>query len=283
MPTPSHQPLQTGSRRGRPASGPLFRSRRAAPPRGAGRWSLVESLLTSQPGPTERAHALTSQLLERHGVLTREAVAAEGVRGGFAAVYPVLRAMEEAGRIRRGYFVAGRGATQFALPAALDRLRTECEAPEQPHAIVLAATDPANPYGAAVRWPARPDSRAPSRQAGALVVLVDGEPTAYLGRGERSLLTWPTTDPPRAALIQRATAQALAGQVHQGRLWGLLLTTIDGQPARVSPLAPALEAAGFRWSHSGYSAAAARPRRYVRPGAGSSWRRGRLRSAPAPR
>jgi ATP-dependent Lhr-like helicase len=241
-----------GGRRGRPASGPLFRSRRAAPPRGAGRWSLVESLLISQPGPTERVHALTSQLLERHGVLTREAVAAEGVPGGFAAVYPVLRAMEEAGRLRRGYFVDGRGATQFALPAALDRLRTEREAPEQPRAVVLAATDPSNPYGAALRWPTRPDGRAPARSPGALVVLIDGEPAAYLGRGERSLLTWPAADPARAAMIQRATVEALGSLVRQGRLWGLLLATVVGPPARASPLAPALEAVGFRWSISGY-------------------------------
>src|SRR5204862_248410 len=126
-------------------------------------------------------------------------------------------------------------------PAALERLRAEREAPEQPRAVVLAATDPANPYGAALRWPARPDGRAPSRNAGALVVLVDGEPTAYLGRGERSLQTWPASDASRTDTIQRATAEALVSLVRQGRLWGLLLSTIDGQPARASTLAPALE------------------------------------------
>jgi ATP-dependent Lhr-like helicase len=212
----------------------------------------VRDLLTSQPTPTERSHALVRQLLERHGVLTREAVTAEGIPGGFAAVYPLLKALEEAGRIRRGYFVAGLGATQFALPAALDRLRALRDPAEQPVAVALAAADPANPYGAALPWPRRADQRTASRSAGALVILVDGELAAFLGRGERALLTWPPSDSVRAEAVARAVAETLAALVRRGRLLGLQLATVDGQPIQSSPLAPALQAAGFRASATGY-------------------------------
>src|SRR6266496_2821319 len=110
-----------------------------------GRWSLVDSLRAANLTPTERVTARVHQLLERHGIVTREAVQAEGLAGGFAAVYGVLKAMEDAGRVRRGYFVAGRGATQFALPGAVDRLRALREPGEEPRYVFLAATDPANP------------------------------------------------------------------------------------------------------------------------------------------
>ncbi|MCC6618061.1 MAG: DEAD/DEAH box helicase, partial [Chloroflexi bacterium] len=159
------------------------------PPRAAGRWSLVADLVGEGRGPTERGHALAVSLLERHGIVTREAVAAEGIAGGYAAVYPVLRAMEEAGRARRGYFVAGLGAAQFALPGAVDRLRAIRD--DEPSVQVLAATDPAQPYGAALEWPRGPgDERLPlQRAAGAHVVLVDGRAALYLERGGRSLLS----------------------------------------------------------------------------------------------
>src|SRR6185436_11174826 len=135
-----------------------------------------ESIRASE---TQRRAALARSLLERYGVLTREAVHAEGIIGGFSAVYEVLKAMEEAGRVRRGYFVAGLGATQFALPGADDRLRALRDRSEAPFTTVLAATDPANPYGAALAWPERPAedgaaSARPQRAAGASVVLVDG-------------------------------------------------------------------------------------------------------------
>ena len=134
----------------------LARLTRLGPPAGAGRWSLVAPLLEPAPAPTEIAHAQALQLLERHGVVTREGVRAEGVAGGFAAVYPVLRALEESGRARRGWFVAGLGAAQFALPGAVDRVRAyRTITADEPHAIVLAATDPAQPYGAALGWPER--------------------------------------------------------------------------------------------------------------------------------
>ena len=145
-----------------PRPGPVLSLPPAGPPGSEGRWFLVPAP-RKPPTDTERRAALSRALLERHGVLTREAVAAEGIAGGFSTVYPVLKAMEEAGQVRRGYFVAGLGATQFALAGADDRLRGEREAPEPEAArtLVLAATDPANPYGAALRWPASSASDAP--------------------------------------------------------------------------------------------------------------------------
>ena len=155
-------------------------------------------LLEPSPSPTEAAHARALQLLDRHGVVTRESVLAENAPGGFAGVYPVLKAMEESGEVRRGYFVAGLGAAQFALPGAVDRLRALRDARpssddgDEPVAppTVLAAADPAQPYGAALPWPDA--AGRPARQAGAYVVLADGAPAAYLERGARSLLTFAT-------------------------------------------------------------------------------------------
>ena len=167
-----------------------FRSRRQVPAAAVGRWSLL-ALPRPGPTPTERLKALAQQLLKRHGVLTRDAVAFEGVPGGFPAVYPVLRTLEEAGRIRRGYFVAGQGGLQFADPGALERLRGRRDPdPEAPQAVVLAAADPANPYGAALPWPklaepaaageeSRPGARL-ARAAGAHLVLVDGRVAAIV-------------------------------------------------------------------------------------------------------
>ncbi|OFW24088.1 MAG: DEAD/DEAH box helicase [Acidobacteria bacterium RIFCSPLOWO2_02_FULL_65_29] len=237
--------IAAGRRRAKPARRPAFRSRRLVPPAGEGRWSLVGRALSSPPldappkkvaaasgsrGTTEWAAAISKQLLARHGVLTREAVAAESIPGGFGLVYPVLKAMEEAGRIRRGYFVAGLGATQFALPGALDLLRSLRVPSGDERAVMLAAADPANPYGATLPWPAfaapaasawqartsgtaaasaghaRPSSasaasagRGPTRTVGATVILVDGALCAYLARGDRSLLTWlPDAEPARS-------------------------------------------------------------------------------------
>ena len=149
----------------RPRPGAL---RRQGPPAGAGRWSLVAGLVEPAPTPTEAAHARALQLLDRHGVLTRESVLAENTPGGFAGVYPVLKAMEEAGKVRRGYFVAGLGAAQFALPGAVDRLRSMREAGAETSPCWRPPI-PAQPYGASLDWP---DSAGrPSRAAGAYVVL----------------------------------------------------------------------------------------------------------------
>ena len=227
----------------RPGRRPLMR---LAPPRAQGRWSLVADMLEPAVAPTERLHALASTLLQRHGVLVREAALGEGVLGGFASLYPVLRAMEETGRIRRGYFIEGLGGAQFALPGAVDRLRGLRE----PHAatagvVLLSAVDPANPHGVTVAWPERVGSPAGrlARAAGAYVILVDGRLRLFLERGGRSLLTVGADAVPVEALAALATVAA--------RLGRLELHTIDGVAAQDSIVAPALRAAGFGISPRG--------------------------------
>jgi ATP-dependent Lhr-like helicase len=240
-------------------------------PGSEGRWSLRAGRLAagdgpddaseqgstrSTPGATERAAALAGTLLDRYGVLTREAVHAEGIEGGFSAVYEVLKAMEDAGRVRRGYFLAGRGATQFALPGADDRLRAVRDPSDAPSTVVLAATDPANPYGASLPWPAREDdadeSRRPQRAAGALVVLYAGALVGWLARGHESLLTFLPSDEGVRAEAAAALANALAGLVIAGTRRALLLVTIDGRPASESALGEALADAGFGASREGW-------------------------------
>jgi ATP-dependent Lhr-like helicase len=217
----------------------------------AGRWSLTEAAGDAPITPTERATTQIRQLLERHGVLTREVVRSEGTAGGFAAVYGILKAMEDAGRIRRGYFVAGLGAAQFALPGAVDRLRAARERSEEPHAVVLAATDPANPYGAALSWPERPEGRKPMRTAGALVVLVDGRLAGWLGRGEEQLLTF-ISDEADAEPTRNALAASLAAEVGPERRTTLFIQSVDGAPVDESPVADALREAGFARTPRGY-------------------------------
>jgi ATP-dependent Lhr-like helicase len=221
------------------------------PPRAAGRWSLVADLVGEERSPTERGHALAATLLERHGVVTREGVAAEGIAGGYAAVYPVMRAMEESGRARRGYFVAGLGAAQFALPGAVDRLRAARDA-DRGDVLVLAATDPAQPYGAALPWPrGEADERLPlQRAAGAYVVLVDGLAALYLERGGRSLLTLPAAADPEVR--ERAVGALPSLVAPPGPLRELRIERVDRGPVRESPLAGPLTAAGFRSSYRGY-------------------------------
>jgi ATP-dependent Lhr-like helicase len=278
---------------------------RTGPPTVSGRWSLLPERYglpsagdvlgtDSLPGApaggadpgaaTMRAHALALTLLERHGVVTKGAVAAERIPGGFAAVYPVLRAMEETGQCRRGYFVEGLGGAQFALPGAVDRMRAlagdavaataagaspdagadfagfladpvRAGQPARPadsrRAVVLAAADPAQPYGAALPWPTRPEETAsshrPGRKAGAVVVLFAGELVLYVERGGKSLLSW-TEDP--AAL--EPCAQALAGAVREGALGRITVEKADGGiVAYDSPLTRALESAGFRHTPRG--------------------------------
>ncbi|HET7929433.1 MAG TPA: crosslink repair DNA glycosylase YcaQ family protein, partial [Actinomycetota bacterium] len=224
--------------------------RRAGPPAAAGRWSLVRTLLEPEPSPTEAAHARAMQLLERHGVLTREAVLAEGAPGGFAGVYAVLRALEESGMVRRGYFVDGLGAAQFALPGAVERIRDLREVSREPSVLALPAPDPAQPYGAALPWPpgtgqgAGRGSGRPSRTAGAFVVLSNGEPAAFLERGARTLLTF-------AAGGDGVWMDALAALVKDGRLRRIELSKIDGEPAAGSAFAEDLRTAGFADGYRG--------------------------------
>ncbi len=202
--------------------------------------------------PTRRALATADVLLDRYGVLTRGAVTAEGVPGGFAAVYPVLKAAEESGQARRGYFVEGLGAAQFALGGAVDRLREQARPAaagrEPAPALVLSATDPANPYGAALPWPSVAPvtdgggrGHQPARKAGALVALVDGTCVLFVERGGRTVLSF-TDDP---AVLQPA-ADALALAVRDGALGKLAVERADGAPVADSPLGSALTAAGFR-------------------------------------
>ncbi|CAN5750628.1 hypothetical protein BH24ACT4_BH24ACT4_18030 [soil metagenome] len=338
-------------RSGRPRPGRLSRS---GPPAAAGRWSLVTSLRAPGPSPSETALARATQLLERHGVLTREAALAEGIEGGFAGVYPVLRAMEDKGTVRRGYFVTGLGAAQFALPGAVDRLRAErdptaqrrgaprggpspapaeldhadalpagtgvapglgpgvadpttdqglgadvvggvpaplstgwgptpVEEPDwraegrypgsddvwgdsgedvasdpEPAPLVLAATDPAQPYGAALPWPAT--AGRPGRTAGAQVVLFDGRPLAYLERGGRSVSLFPgaagRAEAGASVVVDGSEddprwADALAALVRRGRRRTLEITKVDGEPVREVPAADVLRAAGFVDSYRG--------------------------------
>ena len=222
----------------RPRPGGL---RRIGPPAGAGRWSLVrtgaERRHAHRPRPRARARSCSNATASSPA----RARGAEGIVGGYAAVYPVLRALEESGKVRRGYFVAGLGAAQFALPGAVDRLRTHRNPDPDAEPRVLAATDPAQPYGAALPWPERPEGGGrtgrPSRAAGAYVVLHDGALVAYLERGARTLATF-TAEPDWCG--------ALLTLVKDGRLRQIELTHVDGQPVREHPHAEAWRAAGAR-------------------------------------
>jgi ATP-dependent Lhr-like helicase len=215
---------------------------RGGPPDMAGRWFLLPEIETD---PTRRAHAAAEGLLDRHGVVTRGAVVSERTPGGFAAAYRVLATFEETGRCRRGYFVDGLGAAQFGTAGAVDRLRTfqRTTPPDKPEAVTLAATDPANPYGAALPWPPQEAGHRPGRKAGALVVLVEGELALYVERGGRTLLTFGDDEDVTAAAID-----ALGTAVRRGALGRLTVEKADGASilgADSEPIRHALESAGF--------------------------------------
>ncbi len=212
----------------------------------AGRWSMLPERLADG---TERSHMQAELLLGRYGVVTKGSVVAEGVAGGFAWLYKVLSTFEDNGRCRRGYFVESLGGAQFASPATVDRLREYLDTVDdarKPHrAMVLAATDPANPYGAALVWPrAVSDSgHRPGRKAGALTVLVDGELALYIERGGKSLLSF-VTDP----TVLHAAALGTMGLVRDGGLDGLVIERVDGRSVfdiGESPVIAALIEAGF--------------------------------------
>jgi ATP-dependent helicase Lhr and Lhr-like helicase len=243
----------SGARSRRPGPA-LRRLNRLGPPAAAGRWSSTAALFKPPASATESSTARALQLIERYGVLTREMALAEGAQGGFAGVYPVLKLLEERGQVRRGYFVDGLGAAQFASPGAVDRLRAAQRRPgEEPverlpweappddsdavDTWVLAATDPAQPYGAALPWPE--STGHPARAVGAFVVLVDGEACALLERGGKRLLVFP------AAAAHPEWADALAGLVSSGRVRRLRIESVDGAPVATSPCADLLRAAGF--------------------------------------
>jgi ATP-dependent Lhr-like helicase len=254
------------------------------PPEAAGRWSLADDDAGREDGEiaqragssrTERLHAQALVLLERHGVVTREAVGAEAVEGGFSAVYPVLKLLEEGGRIRRGYFVDGQGAAQFALPGAVDRLRALRDLPgevagEHGHQVhLLAAADPANPYGAALPWPRRGegDRRVFQRAAGAYAVLVDGAAALYLDRGGTSLQVLPAAEEPA---VLGVALRVLGDLVADGRVRELVIGKVDSEAIGDSRFKDALLAAGFTPGYRGFTLRSGPPtapeRTYPRPG-----------------
>jgi ATP-dependent Lhr-like helicase len=268
-------------RRQKRRSAPSFRSRRLVPPSVEGRWSVLrvaQAFRSAHAGlkaratenTTEWAAAIAQQLLTRHGVLTRESLASEQIPGGFGSVYPVLKAMEESGRVRRGYFVAGLGATQFALPGAVDLLRSLRDAPNHVEVAVLAATDPANPYGATLKWPASPPiagsdasaGRGATRSVGATVILVNGSLAGYLARGDRQLLVFLPESEPERSNTGRAVAHSLINRARgvtgntegDEAPRGMLLEEIDGMSPTAHPLAPYLVEAGFVAGAMGFQA-----------------------------
>ena len=242
-----------------------FRSRRTTPPTAQGRWSLNAAAFSESRATaaeqTVWSHGIAQQLLARYGIVFREAAHAENLPGGFAAIYDVLKALEESGRIRRGYFAADLGATQFALPAAVDLLRSlRTPAGDKREVVMVAATDPANPYGALLRWPAAPEEGSTmTRSVGARVVLVDGALTAYLRRGNPNIQVLLPEDEPERSQVARALAEFLAGYVQRadnpdgrGRT-SMLITTINGVPVVEHPLARFLLDAGFQAAPLGFN------------------------------
>lgn len=244
-----------------------FRSRRTTPPTAQGRWALLPGAAASQ---TEWSHAVAQQLLHRHGIVARETVTQENIPGGFSAIYEVLKTMEESGRIRRGYFVAGLGATQFALPSAVDLLRSLRNGPqsEHPEMLALAATDPANPYGAVLPWPSMQiedenDSslRSLTRSVGATVILCNGELIAYLRRNNPNVLVFLPPDDPEQSTAARDLAAFLLTLAQNemrkdgdaNRHGGMLISTINGKPAHLHLLSHFLQDAGFHAAPLGFN------------------------------
>ncbi len=243
----------------RPQRARLVRPRLHAVPGSEGRWWLLDRLLPAAPATgAEMAAARVEVLLERYGVLPREAIAADGL-GSFAELYPVLKALEDAGRVRRGYFVSGLGAAQFARPGADDRLRLLRTPKDSSGVVVLAATDPANPYGASLPWPE--GEPRPQRAAGTSVVLADGSLLGYLGRREKSLNAFLPKEQPERGQAARRLAMGLAALVDGEHRRAMVLAIIDGAPARESELGPVLEQAGFSAVGEGYVLRAERPER----------------------
>lgn len=252
--TPSHRTAR------QPARGRSFRSWAAertsmqVPPRAAGRWSIAEQYAEDD---TVKAQATAELQLDRYGVVTRGSVEVSGAVGGFALAYRVLAKFEEAGRARRGYFIDALGAAQFATAGAIDALRRADDdrfAEKPPHrAITLAATDPANPYGAALTWPEHPSPHRPGRKAGGLVTLVDGALVLYVERGGKTLLTFaPESLKPDPQLLDierhpvfRAATLSLADTVRKAHIPNLVIEKIDGIYALESPLARLLTDVGF--------------------------------------
>jgi ATP-dependent Lhr-like helicase len=255
-----------------------FRSRRTLPPSAQGRWTLIDVPGISQPSSTARSHATALQLLKRHGIVTRESMGLENVTGGFSAVYDVLKALEESGRVRRGYFVAGLGGAQFALPSAIDLLRSlqADRTPEKAEMLSLAATDPANLYGSVLPWPSIASglnsvgnreeatepvpSRTLARAVGARVILRNGELLGYMRRNNPNLIVFLPTDEPARSHAARDLANFLAELGQQdlrvegsGRPAGMLIVTVNDTRVDEHFLARFLLDAGFHSSPAGFN------------------------------
>jgi ATP-dependent Lhr-like helicase len=226
------------------------RRRRSAAQVAAGRWAPVAQLAFEEADPTRRPHARALALLDRFGVVSRDALAIEGISGGFAGLYAVYRQMEELGKLRRGHFVESLKGAQFARAGTVDRLRAARDAGAA-RAWLLAATDPANPYGALLPWPAaRVETAALRRVAGACVAMVDGAPALYLERGGR-LFSFPAAEPAAEAEGMRLAAAVLPRLFAWRRRRSLRIAEIDGVPAARSPFFSAFAHAGFRADYKG--------------------------------
>jgi ATP-dependent Lhr-like helicase len=241
-----------------------FRSRRTTPPTAQGRWALQNAAFEEGRSGTAWSHAMAQQLLMRYGVVFRETAHAEDLPGGFSAIYDVMKALEESGKVRRGYFAADLGATQFALPAAVDllrSLRTQAQ-PGKPEMLQLAAADPANPYGALLRWPDAGVSL--TRSVGAQVILSSGALVAYLRRGNPNVQVFlPEEEPQRshemrnlAEFLVRRT-QALEEESGQA---GILIATVNGVATSQHEMARPLLDAGFTAGAKGFHVRRKSPR-----------------------
>jgi ATP-dependent Lhr-like helicase len=240
----------------------VFRSRRTTPPTAQGRWALNAAAFATDRSATEWSHAIAQQLLTRYGVVFRETAHAENLPGGFSAIYDVMKALEESGKIRRGYFAADLGATQFAMPAAVDLLRSlrVQQDPDRVEMLQLAATDPANPYGALMRWPAAPDAGSSlTRSVGARVILCDGALVAYLRRGNPNLQVFLPEEEPQRSQVARSLAEFLVKRVQGERgedeadRAGMLISTVNGVAVVESAMARPLLDAGFAAGAMGFN------------------------------
>jgi ATP-dependent Lhr-like helicase len=240
----------------------VFRSRRTTPPTARGRWALNGAAFATDRSATEWSHAIAQQLLTRYGVVFRETAHAENLAGGFSAIYDVMKALEESGKIRRGYFAADLGATQFAMPAAVDLLRSlrVQQDADRVEMLQLAATDPANPYGALMRWPAAPDgSSSLTRSVGARVILCDGALVAYLRRGNPNLQVFLPEEEPQRSQVARSLAEFLVRRVQgerggdEAERAGMLISTVNGVAVAESVMARPLLDAGFAAGAMGFN------------------------------
>jgi ATP-dependent Lhr-like helicase len=240
----------------------VFRSRRTTPPTAQGRWALNAAAFANDRSATGWSHAMAQQLLTRYGVVFRETAHAENLPGGFSAIYDVMKALEESGKVRRGYFAADLGATQFAMPAAVDLLRSlrVQQDPDRVEMLQLAATDPANPYGALMRWPAPPDAGTSlTRSVGARVILCDGALVAYLRRGNPNVQVFLPEEEPQRSQVARSVAEFLVRRVQgergedEAERVGMLVATVNGVAVAESVMARALLDAGFAAGAMGFN------------------------------